>query len=206
METLRGSVTCQRHTARRWSIPNGQGPLSVMLTQAAGQCSLARHDCGVHLPGLSAECTLPVPCRQGEAHRGIRSSKATQSPPHLDVPSFLCTSSSRPDQQEGTPMASTVDEARNPGVVFIRAVSFLLESPRPASPCLSKDLTRMSISFGGAGSPCCQDKGGQDRDHHCEPRGPSRECHEQRSGVWLAPGIWWSHLFPGSPWNRVLSI
>ena len=37
----------------------------------------------------------------------------------------------------------------------------------------------------------------QDGDHHWEPRGPSRECDEQRSGAWLIRGVL---VEPPLPW------
>lgn len=170
-------------------------PFSVLLTQAAGQCSPAGHDCRVSLVGLIAECILSVPCRRGGgARRAIRSSKVTQSPPHL--PSFLCAAGSPPDPQEGTPMAPPVDRARNPGVVFNRAVSVLLESPRPASPCLSKDLAGMSVSS------CCQDKVGVRMGIiTASPEGPPGNIMSrgQEPGWFLGSGGTLSSLAPSGP-------
>lgn len=63
---------------------------------------------------------------------------------------------------------------------------------------LSKDLTRMSISFGGAGSPCCQDKGGQDGVITVSPEGPPGNVMSrgQESGWFLGSGGATSSLAP----------
>lgn len=111
--------------------------------------------CRVYFSGLSAKGSLPVPCRQGEAHQTIRSSKATQCPPpHLDVPSFICTPDSWPDPLEGGP---TCGQGWKPWCGIYQSCFILPRKPQASKPMFVKGFSR-SVSSGGTGSPCYQEK------------------------------------------------
>ena len=101
--------------------------------------------------------------------------------------------------------------ARSPSPPWVESQSWgglyqsgllLTGSPRPASLCLSRDLTGMSHSSGGADSPGCQEKGVITG----SPEGPSGHMISRGQAPDQFLGSWWSHLFPGLSWNRILFI
>lgn len=171
----------------------------------------------VSLVGLSAEAqsTATHPCRQGgstSSHQVLQGHPQPSSPP--GCAQRLLNPCSWPDPQERMtdlpppprpapppdPACNpTMGRVKHPGVAFIRAAPFLLESPEPASLCLSIDLAGMSRNSGGAGSVDCQEKMRVRMGviTHWEARGPLRACDEQRPGTWPVPGVL---VEPPLPW------